>query len=121
MRFLIWILSLPAISGSVSAVQATYFLSFLFGGPAFAVASGLLIAGISVAGGLSKLLPKSIAAAGLLVALAGELSSLTLLARQASLLLPVARFGGLAWLIVTAVVLPRKQAVTPRGIGSEHA
>jgi hypothetical protein len=107
----VWILSLPAVSASLSVVQAMNFLSFLFGGMVFAVGSGLLIAGISVTGGLSKLLPRSVALIGLLLALAGELSSLSLLTYPATVLLPITRFGGLLWLIAAAALLPKRRVV----------
>ncbi len=107
---LIWILSLPAVSTSLTAADATYFLSFVLGGMVFAVGSGLLIAGVSVTGGFSKLLPRGVAMAGLLIALAGELSSLGLLMQPATYLYPITRFGGLAWIIVAAALLPRRRA-----------
>ena len=105
---LIWILSLPAVLDSLSVVQALSSLSFLFGGMVFAVGSGLLIAGISVTAGLSKLLPASVALIGVVLALAGELSSLSLLAYPATVLFPIARFGGLLWLIAAAALLPKR-------------
>ncbi|MBV9224313.1 MAG: hypothetical protein JOY85_09810 [Acidobacteriaceae bacterium] len=106
---LVWILSLPAVVASLSVVQAVNFLSFLFGGMVFAVGSGLLIAGLSVTGGLSKLLPRTVAVMGLVLALSGELSSLSLLTHPATVFLPMTRFGGLLWLIVAAVLLPQKR------------
>lgn len=107
----IWILSLPTVLASLSLVQALSFLSFLSGGTVFAVGCGLLIAGISVTAGLSKLLPKALALAGVALALAGELSSLSLLADPATVLLPITRFGGLLWLIAAAVMLPKTRVL----------
>lgn len=104
-----WILSLPAVIASLSVVQAVNFVDFLFGGMVFSVGLGLLIAGISVTAGFSKLLPTALAAIGLAVALAGELSSLSLLAYPATVLFPIARFGGLLWLIAAAVILPKRR------------
>lgn len=106
-----WILSLPTVIASLSVVQAVNFLNFLFGGMVFAVGSGLLIAGMSVTGGFSKLLPRSVALIGLVLALAGELSSLSLLIYPATVFLPITRFGGLLWLIAAAVTLPKRRAV----------
>jgi hypothetical protein len=102
-----WVLSLPAVLTSLSLVQAVNFVDFLLGGMVFAVGSGLLIAGISVTGGFSGLLPRSVAAVGLVIALAGELSSLSLLIYPATVLLPITRFGGLFWLITAAAILPK--------------
>ncbi len=102
-----WVLSLPSVLTSLALVQALNFVDFLFGGMVFAVGSGLLFAGISVTGGLSKLLSASVAVIGLVLAVAGELSSLSLLAYPATFLLPITRFGGLLWLIAIAATLPR--------------
>lgn len=106
-----WILSLPDVIASLSLVRAVSFVDFLFGGMVFAVGSGLLIAGISVTGGLSKLLPRTLAVIGLVLALVGELSSLSLLTYPATVLLPITRFGGLLWLIAVAAILPKKRVV----------
>ena len=106
-----WVLSLPDVLTSLSLVRAVFFVDFLFGGMVFAVGSGLLIAGISVTGGLSKLLPGTLAVIGLLLALTGELSSLSLLTYPATVLLPITRFGGLLWLIAVAAFLPKKRVV----------
>jgi hypothetical protein len=43
---------------------------------------------------------------GLALALIGELATIALLTESAGLLIPIARFGGLAWLIVTAALIP---------------
>jgi len=107
----IWILSLPTVIASLSVVQAVNFVSFLFGGMVFSVGLGLLIAGISVTAGFTKLLPSALVAIGLAVALAGELSSLSLLTYPATVLLPITTFGGLLWLIAAAVILPKRRVV----------
>ena len=82
-------------------------LSFLAGGPAYSVMFALLIAGVSVPGLLAGLLPRAVSWAGLVLAAAGALSTLALLLDGFAYLLPVVRFGGLIWLVIAAVLLPR--------------
>ncbi|MEU7022569.1 DUF4386 domain-containing protein [Streptomyces sp. NPDC046203] len=90
-------------------------LSFLSGGPGYAVTYALLAAGVSVTGLLAGLLPKAASWAGLVIAAAGMLSSLTLLADGFAYLLPVVRFGGALWLLCVAALLPRTRRRTPNG------
>jgi hypothetical protein len=55
------------------------------------------------------LLPGWMEVIGLVIALAGELSSLSPITYPASFLLPRTRFGGFPWLIAVAVLLPKTQ------------
>lgn len=82
-------------------------LSYMAGGPAYSVMFALLIAGVSVPGLLAGLLPRAVGWAGLVLAAAGALSTLALLVDGFAYLLPVVRFGGLLWLVLAAVFLPR--------------
>ena len=84
-------------------------VSFVAGGPWFAVAFGLLIAGLAVSGLLLRLIPRPLAWVGLVLAVCGVLSELVLLADGFGYLLPVVRFGGALWLLVAASVLPRNR------------
>jgi hypothetical protein len=86
-------------------------ISFLAGGPAYAVMFALLMAGIAVPALLVRLLPRPLAAAGIILAAAGAVSTVTLLSLDVAFLLPVVRFGGTAWLIAAAILLPRKRPV----------
>jgi len=101
-----WILSVPEVSASLPVSRTLHFLSFHFGGVAFAVAFGLLAAGVSVTAFFSRLLPRWLVGFGLLIALAGELSTLSLIAYPATIAIPVTRFGGFIWLIAVAATLP---------------
>jgi hypothetical protein len=102
-----WVLSVPEVAVSLVAVRALYFLSFLFGGAGFAVAFGLLAAGVSVTSHFARLLPRWLVVLGLIVAATGELSSLSLIAYPANLAIPVTRFVGFAWLMLVGGLLPR--------------
>ncbi|ATZ29108.1 hypothetical protein ACFZBM_31095 [Streptomyces lavendulae] len=107
-----WVLSRPEVADHAELVRALQYLAFGLGGPAHVVLLGLLIAGIAVPGLLAGLLPRALAVTGLAVAAIAELSTLVLLADGAALLLPVARFAGLLWLIAAGFLLPRRRVRT---------
>src|SRR5262249_58669725 len=90
----------PALAGALADI------SFLAGGPAYAVTFALLIAGIAVPMLLSGTLPRLLTVAGLVIAAAGAVSTVTLLSLGFGFLLPVVRFGGLIWLVAAAVLMP---------------
>jgi hypothetical protein len=102
-----WVLSVPEVAASLVAARVLYFLSFLFGGVGFAVAFGLLAAGVSVTSHFVGLLPRWLVVLGMIVAVAGELSSLSLIAYPANIAIPVTRFVGFAWLILVGGLLPK--------------
>ncbi|MFJ6697379.1 DUF4386 family protein [Streptomyces sp. NPDC091272] len=87
-------------------------LSFLTGGVTYAMACGLLVAGLAVSGLRAELLPKPLAWAGLVIAACGMLGTLSLLADPFAFALPVVRFGGLIWLVWAATALPHHRART---------
>ncbi|MDL4815827.1 hypothetical protein [Actinomadura opuntiae] len=97
---------LPA-DASPALARALADLSFLSGGPGYAAAFALLIAGLSVTGLLAGLLPRPVAWIGLAIALAGMVGTLTLVGSGFAFLVPVVRFGGLLWLIAAAALMPR--------------
>jgi hypothetical protein len=114
-----WVLSVPEVSASLVATRVLYFISFLFGGVGFAVAFGLLAAGVSVTSHFAGLLPRWLVVLGMIVAVAGELSFLSLIAYPANLAIPVTRFVGFAWLILVGSRLPKTlrpaEAAAPEG------
>jgi hypothetical protein len=67
---------------------------------------GLLVAGIAVPAAIGRLVPRSIWIAGLAFAAVAELSTIALLSKPAAVLLPIARFGSLAWLVAAAALPP---------------
>jgi hypothetical protein len=104
---LTWITALELLAGG----RAPYLLAFAMGGPGAVVPFGLLLAGVAVSAGLSRLLPRWMMWSGLVPAAAAELSTLVLVWPAAAFLLPCARFLGMAWLIAAGALLP----VTARG------
>jgi hypothetical protein len=71
-----WTLIHPAILQSPPTVLALYYLAYSVGGPGFSIPMGLLMAGVSVSAGLTRLLPKWIVILGIVLAVAGELTKL---------------------------------------------
>jgi hypothetical protein len=110
-----WVLSLPDVAGSVPVVRAIFFLSFLFGGAAYAVGFGLLAAGVCVTSYFYRLLPRWLTALGMLVAVAGEFSSLSLVAYPANFLIPITRYLGFIWMMLAAVKLTKSRG--PEQVG----
>src|SRR5882724_2348211 len=110
-----WVLSVPEVSASLVATRVLYFMSFLFGGAGFAVAFGLLAAGVSVTSYFARLLPRWLVVLGMIVAVAGELSSLSLIAYPANVAIPVTRFVGFAWIILVGGLLPKTLRPTEGG------
>jgi hypothetical protein len=102
-----WVLSRPEVLGEPAVVRALQDLAFATGGTGHVVFLGLLVAGIAVPGLLAGLLPRRLAQIGLAIAAVAELSTITLLIADAAILLPIARFTALAWLIATGFLLPR--------------
>lgn len=116
-----WSLTRPGIAEATGAVRALQAVGFAGGGPGFAVAMGLFVAGVSVTAGLHRLIPRWLMWLGLAVAAACELASFTLLVWSAGYFIPVGRFVGLVWMIAVAVALPVSMVREKAGIrGSGH-
>ena len=101
-----WSLTRPGVAAAPGAVEALQSIGFGGGGPGFAVFLGLFVAGVSVSAGLYKLIPRWLMWLGIVVAAAGELSSLTLLTFTAGYFIPVARFLSIVWMFGLALKLP---------------
>jgi hypothetical protein len=102
-----WILSVPEVLTSAQTLKAVDFLNFLLGGVVFAVGFGLLTAGVSVTCYFMRLLPRWVVAFGMLLAITGEASSLSLVAYPANFLIPITRYLGIIWMFAVAVALTR--------------
>ncbi len=104
-----WILSVPEVVASAPLIKMVNFLSFLLGGMVFAVGFGLLAAGVSITCHFMRLLPRWVVVFGIIVALAGELSSLSLVAYPANFFIPITRYLGFIWMFSVAVALTRSR------------
>jgi hypothetical protein len=103
-----WTLAQHGIATDLNLASALYSLAFGMGGVGYSAPLGLLIAGIAIPAGFSRLLPKWIVVSGLVLAAIGEGSTLTLLFPKLVLLIPLTRFPGFLWLIAAGFALPQK-------------
>ncbi|WP_327255314.1 DUF4386 domain-containing protein [Streptomyces sp. NBC_01244] len=110
---LTWTLGRLPQEAPAALARALADLSFLAGGVGYAVSFALLAAGTSLAARGSGLLPRACATTGLVIAAAGLAATLTLLVLDFGYLLPVVRFGGLAWLVWAAIALFRSHPTAP--------
>ena len=108
-----WILSVPDVLASGPVVKTIVFLNFLFGGVVFAVGFGLFAAGVSVTSHYMRLLSRWMVVLGMVVAIAGELSSFSLIAFPANFFIPVTRYLGVIWMLSVAVGLTKGPVAIP--------
>ena len=106
---LLWTLSRPEVTADEPLVRTLYYLVFLTGGPAHVVTLGLLVAGTAVPSLVFVLLPRWLSWSGIVIAALAELTTLALIWPSFAVLLPVARFSGLVWLIVAGALLPARR------------
>lgn len=102
-----WSLSQPGVATDIGAMRVAQLLSFASGGFGHVAAIGLFMAGVSIPCLFTKLIPKWISWLGLIVAAICELSVLSMIFPQLSLLLPLGRFPSLIWLIAVGFTLPK--------------
>lgn len=100
-----WVLAQPGIADDAAVTRALHLLCYVTGGPGYSVPLGLLIAGIAVPAAIAQLLPRWLAIFGLVLAVAGELSALSLIVPQLLFLIPLTRFPGFVWMILAGFKL----------------
>jgi hypothetical protein len=101
-----WVLSSPDVADVTANARVLQLLVFATGGPGHVVSLGLLLAGVSIAGGLTRRLPRWVMWFGIVLAVFAELSSLTLLTEYAAVFIPLARFPAFIWILCVAFTLP---------------
>jgi hypothetical protein len=106
---ILWVLSSPGVAEVASNARVLQLLAFATGGPGHVVPLGLLLAGISIAGGLTRKLPRWVMWFGIVLAIVAELSTLTLISEGAAFFLPLARFPAFIWMLCVAFTLPSKR------------
>lgn len=116
-----WSMSRPGVAENTGAIAVLQSLSFAGGGPGFAVLMGIFVAGASVTAGLYRLVPRWLMGLGIVVALAGELASLTLVSAAAGYCIPVCRFVSVVWMFGMALTLPVTALRSERGAEAAHA
>lgn len=103
-----WVLSSPGVAEVTANARVLQLLVFATGGPGHVASLGLLLAGVSLAGGLTRKLPRWVMWFGLVLAVFAELSSLTLLTPYAAVFIPLARFPAFVWILSVAWTLSDK-------------
>ena len=103
----LWVMAYPGIAQDAAVLRALYYLTFALGGVGFSVPMGLLIAGLSIPAAFFKLLPNWLVVFGLVLAVIGELSALSLVIPKALFLIPLTRFPAFIWLIGAGFALPK--------------
>jgi hypothetical protein len=101
-----WVTADTAHIAGPALAKALSDLSFAAGAAGFVVPFALLIAGVAVPSLILRLTPRPLAWGGLVVAAIGMLSTLTLLTSALNFTLPIARFGGLIFIVAASVLLP---------------
>jgi hypothetical protein len=105
-----WSVTRPGIAEADGVVSVLQALAFAGGGPGFVVPLGLFVAGVSITAGLHRFIPRWLMWLGVVVAVACELATLTLLVWNAAYFIPVGRFVSAVWMICVAVTLAKSIA-----------
>jgi hypothetical protein len=100
-----WSLARPGVAEAAGAGIALRAVSFAAAGPGFVVMLGFFVAGVSIAAGLHRNLPRWLMWFGIVIALACELAALTVLNFTAGYFIPVGRFGSIVWMIGVSLTL----------------
>jgi hypothetical protein len=104
----VWVASRVGESAPLAAALRD--LTFATGGPGFVAFFGLLLAGVAVpmmlVGPGFGPAARGLGIAGVALGFVAELSTLTLLTMGAAVTMPIARFGGIVWLIAVSLLLP---------------
>ena len=100
-----WAMSQLAGAVDADAVKALSLLAFATGGPGHVVVLGLLLAGVSVPCFILRLVPRWVSVLGLVLAGIAVLSVLSLVVTPLQVLLPLARFPALVWVVAVAATL----------------
>ncbi len=111
----LWAIAHPGVALDAALTRALYLFFFALGGPGYSVPMGLLIAGVSVVTYFTRFVPRWISIFGLVLAVCGELSWLSLEFPQAMALIPLTRFPGFVWMIAVGFALPNTRPAAWRG------
>jgi hypothetical protein len=109
-----WVLAQPDVTSDPAMIHAWHLFFFAVGGVGHVAAAGLLMAGVSLSGGLSGFVPRWLMWLGLVLAGISEIATLTMVAPAFALLLPIARFGAFVWMIGVGATLPKSRAAAKR-------
>jgi len=101
-----WVMTQPGIADDLTTLRALQLFAFAVGGPGHVAAFGLLLAGVSIPAAFARLMPRWLVWLGLILAVLAELSTLSLVFPSLSVLIPLARFPALIWVVGAGLTLP---------------
>ena len=113
-----WVLASPGVAEVAANARILQLLAFATGGPGHVAPLGLLLAGVSIAGGVTRRLPRWVMWFGVVLAVFAELSTLTLIFEQAAVFLPLARFPAFIWMLCVAVTMPSRKPASGSAVGA---
>lgn len=116
-----WSLTRPGIPQAQGAAAALRAISFAAAGPGFAVLLGFFVAGVSLAAGLHKSLPRWLMWFGIVIGLACELAAFTVLNFKAGYFIPVGRFVSIVWMLGVSLTLPMRVTDATAGVEAQSA
>jgi hypothetical protein len=105
-----WALSQSGVATDAGTMRLAQLLAFATGGVGHVGPLGLLLAGVSVPSLVFRVMPRWVSWGGLLIAVVAEVSVISLVLPSASILLPLARFPALVWLIAAGFTMPKTRA-----------
>ena len=111
-------LASPGVAEVAANARILQLLAFATGGPGHVAPLGLLLAGVSIAGGVTRRLPRWVMWFGVVLAVFAELSTLTLIFEQAAVFLPLARFPAFIWMLCVAVTMPSRKPASGSAAGA---
>jgi hypothetical protein len=104
---LTWVLARGGERAPTADLRTLHDLTFVTGGVCHVVFLALMIAAISMASRSGKLLPAAMVTVGAVLAVLGPVALASLLVPGLSVVLPIVRFPGLVWMIVTGFLMTR--------------
>ena len=107
----LWVMGSPGIAENANVIRTLYYIVYAIGGVGFSVPFGIFLAGVTVSAGFAKLLPKPILGFGMLLAIFGQLSWLSLIYPKLLYFIPLTRFPGFIWLIIVGFILPKTKVL----------
>jgi hypothetical protein len=105
-----WIVSQPSVATDIGAMRVASLLAFASGGFAHTATLGMLLAGVSVPSLAFGLMPRWICWFGLVIAAIAEFALISMVFPVASLLLLLAQFPALIWLIAAGFAMPKRRS-----------
>lgn len=103
-----WVMAHPDVTAEPAVRRALHHLYFGLGGFAHVAAAALLVGAASLVALRARLLPAWLSATGMVIAGVSVAASLTFVTETATTLIPIGRFAALLWLVAAGFLVPRR-------------